>query len=124
MIASIAARRQAAGLVGLAADGKLEQHRRGLVAQVQNNPVRAVELLTVLAETIAELAPDTAAIGAERLVPGVPPLIAELRRAHAAYAGGSRSPWAVKGEREYQRLKKARQRARQKTSAATEVGAA
>lgn len=117
MIASIAARRQAAGLVGLAADGKLDQHTRGLIAQVQNNPVRAVELLTVLAETIAELAPDTAALGAERMVPGVPPLVAELRRSHAAYTGGSRSPWAVKGEREYQRLKKRIQRARLKTDA-------
>ncbi|MFI6304316.1 hypothetical protein ACIBCH_20795 [Amycolatopsis thailandensis] len=109
VIASIAAHRQAAGLVALADDGRLSDHMRGLIEQARTNPVRAAELIVVLAETVAALQPVKPA---EELDP------AYLRKAHAAYNAGCRLPWAIEGERDYQRLKKRNQRARADKKAA------
>ncbi|MFD6069296.1 hypothetical protein [Amycolatopsis lurida] len=109
MIASIAAHRQAAGLVALADEGRLSDHTRGLIEQARTNPVRATELITILAETVAALQPVRPT---EERDP------AYLRKAHAAYAGGCRLPWAIEGERDYQRLKKRNQRARTRKQAA------
>lgn len=117
MIASTAAHRQAAGLVSLADDGRLNDHKRGLIEQARTNPVRTAELIMVLAEMVAALQPVRPAIPIPELPPRepdltVPPLTRYLRKAHAAYVGGCRLPWAVDGERDYQRLKKRNQRAR------------
>lgn len=117
MIASTAAHRQAAGLVSLADDGRLSDHTRGLIEQARTNPVRAAELIMVLAEMVAGLQPARPAVPIPELPPRepdptVPPLTRYLRKAHAAYVRGSRMPWAIDGEREYQRLKKRNQRAR------------
>ena len=118
MIASTAALRQAAGLVDLAAEGKLAQHTGGLIEVARANPVRAAELIVALAETIIALQPGSRPgvvvpdPDPREVAPDVDPLQAYLRRAHSAFANGSRAPWAVQGEREYQRLKKRAQRAR------------
>jgi len=118
VIASTAALRQAAGLVDLAAEGKLTQHTSGLIEVARANPVRAAELIVALAETIVALqpgnrpsvtVPDPEPRGP---APDIDPLMAYLRRAHTAFANGCDQPWAIQGEREYQRLKKRAQRAR------------
>lgn len=116
MIISVAAHRQAAGLVDLAAEGKFDEHARGLIEVARTNPVRAVELIAALAASAAELNRaqlDTTPAST------VDPLTAYLRRAHAAHKNGLRLPWVVLGEREYQRLKKRSQRARARLQAAS-----
>jgi len=114
VIASTAAHRQAAGLVDIATEGKLDQHTRGLIEVARTNPVRAAELIRILADSVAALSPVRPDI---RITPpdaalSAPNLLAYLRRAHAAYSRGMRLPWAIEGEREYQRLKKRHLRAR------------
>ena len=126
MIASTAAHRQAAGLVSLADDGRLNDHTRGLIEQARTNPVRAAELITILAEMVAGLQPERPAVPIPELPPRepdttVPPLTRYLRKAHAAYVRGCQLPWAIEGERDYQRLKKRNQRERIRNEVAARV---
>ncbi|WP_409186685.1 hypothetical protein F9C11_21590 [Amycolatopsis sp. VS8301801F10] len=123
MTFSAAARRQAGVLVQLAADGGFGRHVTGLVAQARENPARVVEVLGVLAAAVAGGDPVRPAGKLPAAMPlpvdlSVPPLTRYLRRAHAAYSGGSRLPWVVEGEREYQRIKKREQRVRDRERSA------
>lgn len=91
MTASTAAHRQAAALVQAAADHQLDGHLNRPAGEIPPAPPRPVD-------------------------PSLPPLTLHLRRAHNAYSRGSRMPWAVEGEREYQRLKKRAQRDRERAA--------
>jgi hypothetical protein len=103
VIPSVAAVRQAAGLVDLAREDALHARTRDLINQAKANPVRAVELISLLAEMVAVL---------QRRDREPPTELHEeyLRYTHAAYERGDRFGWVIAGEREYQRLKKRRQR--------------
>lgn len=104
MVPSLAAIRQACSLVDQAQDGDLtELVHRNLVNQAVVNPVRLAEVAVALAEMVAASRPPELPrdeISYERY----------LKRAHAAHTMGDRSEWVVTGEREYQRVRKQRQR--------------
>jgi hypothetical protein len=106
----MAAVRQAYRLVDLAQDGRLDEETRHLLAQAAVNPTRMVDLVVFLAEMVGTVkAPPN---------PNDETYQKYLKRAHAAYTKGVRGEWAVDGEREYQRLRKQRERDRAKETAA------
>lgn len=97
-----AIRRYAMSLTDMAQRGNLHRLLDAIEYDAQTNPRKSVDLIVALAELSAR----------NNKSPGSEDLATFLRAAHAAYNRGERFNWVIDGEREYQRNKARRSRAR------------
>lgn len=108
LLSSVAIR-QASNLIGQTSAANPVELLRALTDQARSNPVRAAQLLVVLADIAAD-----ALRRIQAAQPSADPVehARYLRSAHTRYSfHGERTTWAVEGEREYQRMRGRRRRA-------------